>query len=49
MSVHFIKPMRTQLKGELVKMSNIEWLEFIYPDNEDLPYMYNEFAWNHCV
>lgn len=30
-------------------MTNIEWLEFIYPDNEDLPYMYNEFRWDHCA
>lgn len=38
-----------QLKGETVQMTNVEWYQFIYPDNDDLPYMYNEFSWDHCA
>lgn len=38
-----------QVKGEVRKMTNLEWLEFIYPDNEDLPYMYDSFDWFHCA
>lgn len=30
-------------------MSNQEWLDFIYPDNEELPYMYDSFNWGHCA
>ncbi|CAN0378041.1 unnamed protein product [Ascophyllum nodosum] len=29
-------------------MTNQEWLDFIYPTNEDLPYVYNEYRWDHC-
>lgn len=38
-----------QLNGEVVKMSNKEWYDFIYPENDDMPYMYNEFRWDHCL
>ncbi len=38
-----------QLKGETVQMTNQEWYDFIYPDNDDLPYMYNDFTWDHCA
>lgn len=38
-----------QLKGQTVQMTNLEWYKFIYPDNDDLPYMYNEFSWSHCA
>lgn len=37
-----------QVKGEIRTMSNVEWLDFIYPTNEDLPYVYNEYRWDHC-
>lgn len=30
-------------------MTNLEWYQFIHPDNDNLPYMYNEFAWDHCA
>lgn len=30
-------------------MTNEEWYAFIYPENEDLPYMYNEYSWDHCA
>lgn len=39
----------SQLKGKTVQMTNLEWYKFIYPDNDDLPYMYNEFSWSHCA
>ncbi|CAB1119543.1 unnamed protein product [Ectocarpus sp. CCAP 1310/34] len=42
-------PFEIKVKGETVKMTNLEWYQFIYPDNDDLPYMYNEFAWDHCA
>ncbi|CAM9656056.1 unnamed protein product [Scytosiphon promiscuus] len=42
-------PFKVKLKGETVQMTNREWYNFIYPDNDDLPYMYNEFAWDHCA
>lgn len=40
---------RQPINGEPRKFSNLEWLDFVYPDNEDLPYMYNEFAWDDCA
>ncbi|CAN0178363.1 unnamed protein product [Pylaiella littoralis] len=42
-------PFKVKVKGEIVEMTNLEWYDFIYPDNEDLPYMYNEFSWGHCA
>eukprot|EP00904_Undaria_pinnatifida_P008379 jgi/Undpi1/4671/HiC_scaffold_18.g08025.m1 len=42
-------PFGIKVDGKIIKMTNVEWLDFIYPDNEDLPYMYNEFAWDHCA
>lgn len=42
-------PFKIKVNGEIVEMTNLEWLDFLYPDNEDLPYMYNEFAWEHCT
>ncbi|CAM9513044.1 unnamed protein product [Ectocarpus sp. 12 AP-2014] len=47
--VHDTLPFDIKVKGETVKMTNLEWYKFIYPDNDDLPYMYNEFAWDHCA
>eukprot|EP00903_Cladosiphon_okamuranus_P013777 g12823.t1 len=44
-----VLPFRVKLKGETVQMTNLEWYKFIYPDNDDLPYMYNEFLWDHCA
>lgn len=38
-----------QVNGEVRSMSNSEWLDFIYPDNEELPYMYDSFDWGHCA
>lgn len=38
-----------QVKGETAKMTNQEWLDFIYPDNDELPYMYDGFDWGHCA
>ncbi|CAM9789639.1 unnamed protein product, partial [Hapterophycus canaliculatus] len=38
-----------EINGERVEMTNQEWLDFIYPDNEDLPYMYDGFQWDHCA
>ena len=29
-------------------MSNVEWLDLLYPTNEDLPHIYNEYRWDHC-
>lgn len=37
------------MKGKIVKMSNKEWYDFIYPENDDMPYMYNEYRWDHCL
>lgn len=37
-----------QINGEVVKLTNAEWMDLIYPTNEDLPYMYDEFKWTHC-
>ncbi|CAN0120597.1 unnamed protein product [Pylaiella littoralis] len=42
-------PFVVKLKGETVQMTNEEWYAFIYPENEDLPYMYNEYSWDHCA
>eukprot|EP00903_Cladosiphon_okamuranus_P019382 g17822.t1 len=42
-------PFEVKVKGETIKMTNLQWYDFIYPDNEDLPYMYNEFQWDHCA
>ncbi|CAM9600123.1 unnamed protein product [Ascophyllum nodosum] len=42
-------PFEIKIKGEVRKMTNLEWLEFIYPDTEDLPYVYNEYNWDHCT
>ncbi|CAM9678592.1 unnamed protein product [Ectocarpus sp. 12 AP-2014] len=47
--VHDTLPFDIKVKGETVKMTNLEWYQFIYPENDDLPYMYNEFAWDHCA
>ncbi|CAN0087203.1 unnamed protein product, partial [Scytosiphon promiscuus] len=44
-----ILPFEVKVNGEVRKMSNLEWLDFIYPDNEDLPYMYDRFDWEHCA
>ncbi|CAM9236405.1 unnamed protein product [Ectocarpus sp. 4 AP-2014] len=44
-----VLPFEIKLQGETVTMTNLEWYQFIYPDNDNLPYMYNEFAWNHCA
>lgn len=38
-----------QLKGKSVKLTNAEWMDLIYPKNDDVPYMYNEFRWDHCL
>lgn len=38
-----------QVKDETIKMTNLQWYKFTYPDNDDLPYMYNEFSWDHCA
>ncbi|CAN0568497.1 unnamed protein product, partial [Laminaria digitata] len=35
--------------GERKKYTNAEWLELIYPTNEDLPYMYDQYQWEHCT
>ncbi|CAN0073283.1 unnamed protein product [Ascophyllum nodosum] len=43
-----VLPFEVRIKGEVRKMTNVEWLEFIYPETEDLPYLYNEYNWNHC-
>lgn len=43
------RALHRQVNGEIRTMSNSEWLRFIYPDNEDLPYVYNEFTWDHCA
>lgn len=40
---------KRQINGEVRKMTNAEWLDFIYPDNEELPYMYDSFDWTHCA
>lgn len=37
-----------QIKGEKKQMTNAEWMDLIYPTNEDLPYMYDQFNWDHC-
>lgn len=37
-----------QVNGKKTKMSNAGWMALIYPTNEDLPYMYDEFNWQHC-
>ncbi|CAM9217833.1 unnamed protein product [Ectocarpus sp. 6 AP-2014] len=42
-------PFRVKIGGEVRKMTNAEWLDFIYPDNEELPYMYDSFGWDHCA
>lgn len=30
------------------RFTNAEWMDLIYPTNEDLPYMYDKFDWKHC-
>ncbi|CAN0399747.1 unnamed protein product, partial [Ectocarpus sp. 12 AP-2014] len=42
-------PFKVKVKGETVQMTNLQWYQFIYPDNDDLPYMYNEYQWDHCA
>ncbi|CAM9333791.1 unnamed protein product, partial [Ascophyllum nodosum] len=42
-------PFKIKIKGEVRKMTNAQWLEFIYPDTDDLPYVYNEYKWNECA
>eukprot|EP00752_Nemacystus_decipiens_P017229 g15434.t1 len=42
-------PFEVKVKGETIKMTNLQWYKFTYPDNDDLPYMYNEFSWDHCA
>eukprot|EP00904_Undaria_pinnatifida_P008202 jgi/Undpi1/4511/HiC_scaffold_18.g07865.m1 len=44
-----VLPFRIKVGGEYVTMTNREWLEFISPNNEELPYMYNEYRWDHCA
>eukprot|EP00904_Undaria_pinnatifida_P008207 jgi/Undpi1/4516/HiC_scaffold_18.g07870.m1 len=44
-----VLPFKIKVHGESRTMSNIEWFEFIYPDSEDLPYIYNEYRWDHCM
>lgn len=46
---HDTLPFEIKLKGSKVKLTNAEWLDLIYPKNDDLPYMYDEFRWDHCV
>ncbi|CAB1119544.1 TYR [Ectocarpus sp. CCAP 1310/34] len=41
-------PFTVKVKGENVQLTNAEWMDLIYPTNEDLPYMYDEFKWDHC-
>lgn len=42
-------PFKIRLHGETVMLTNAEWLNFLYPENESLPYMFNEYRWDHCV
>ncbi|CBJ33028.1 Hypothetical Protein RRSL_02205 [Ectocarpus siliculosus] len=42
-------PFKVKVKGETMQMTNLQWYQFIYPDNDDLPYMYNEYQWDHCA
>ncbi|CAM9580371.1 unnamed protein product [Ectocarpus fasciculatus] len=44
-----VLPFEIKLQGETVTMTNLEWYQFIHPDNDNLPYMYNEFSWDHCA
>lgn len=37
------------MSGEIVKLTNMEWMDMIYPTNDDLPYMYDEYSWSHCT
>ncbi|CAM9764660.1 unnamed protein product, partial [Ectocarpus sp. 4 AP-2014] len=41
-------PFSVKINGEVVKLTNADWMDLIYPTNEDLPYMYDEFKWTHC-
>lgn len=38
-----------QVNGEVVQLTNAEWIDLIYPTNEHLPYMYDEYSWSHCT
>lgn len=37
-----------QVNGAEVQLTNAEWMDLIYPTNENLPYMYDSFKWDHC-
>ncbi|CAN0509830.1 unnamed protein product [Ectocarpus sp. 12 AP-2014] len=41
-------PFTVKVNGENVQLTNAGWMDLIYPTNEDLPYMYDEFKWDHC-
>lgn len=42
-------PFQIKLKGETVKLTNAEWMDLTYPENEHVPYMYDEFSLDHCT
>ncbi|CAM9656131.1 unnamed protein product [Scytosiphon promiscuus] len=42
-------PFEVMINGEAMKMTNQQWYDFIYPDNDDLPYLYDRFSWDHCA
>lgn len=44
-----LPPKTPQLKGETVKLTNAEWMDLTYPENEHVPYMYDEFSLDHCT
>ena len=45
---NFSLPQRARPKRPGGGFSNLEFYEFTAPHNPDLPYVYDNFAWEHC-
>ncbi|CAM9231029.1 unnamed protein product [Ascophyllum nodosum] len=43
-----VLPFTVEINGQRQRFNNAEWMDLIYPTNEELPYMYDKFDWEHC-